>query len=163
MPCELNLIRDFAMIFENKIFLSKTKQNYDHFPGHALGFWICGSSLFYKKELWASKSAGAHSTKSLSGCKRWCHKDLRVRAPAAPMLTHSLGYGLFLLIGLHWGFKIMKQSKKIILERHSSFRMVVIGNKHKKVEKKMSWFACVISTILLTTHNMRKLRCVKSH
>ena len=30
------------------------------------------SSLFYKRELWASKSAGAHSTKSLkfSGCKR---------------------------------------------------------------------------------------------
>ena len=63
-----------------------------HIPGHALGIWICGCSLFYKKELWASKSAGAHSTKSLkiSGCKRWCLKDLRVCAPAAPMLTHSL-------------------------------------------------------------------------
>ena len=24
------------------------------------------------------------------GCKRWCPKDLRVRAPAAPVLTHSL-------------------------------------------------------------------------
>ena len=38
------------------------------------------------------KSAGAHSTRSLkiSGCKRWCLKDLRVRAPAAPMLTHFL-------------------------------------------------------------------------
>jgi hypothetical protein len=41
-------------------------------PGLALGIWICGCSLFYKRELWASKSAGAHSTKSLkiSGCKR---------------------------------------------------------------------------------------------
>ena len=60
--------------------------------GHALGIWICGCSLFHKRELWASKSAGAHSTKSLkiSGCKRWCPKDLRVRAPAAPVLTHSL-------------------------------------------------------------------------
>ena len=40
--------------------------------GHALGIWICGCSLFYKREFWASKSAGAHSTKSLkiSGCKR---------------------------------------------------------------------------------------------
>ena len=40
--------------------------------GHALGVWICGCSLFYKRELWASKSAGALSTKSLkiSGCKR---------------------------------------------------------------------------------------------
>ena len=39
---------------------------------HALGIWICGCSLYYKRELWASKSAGAHSTKSLkiSGCKR---------------------------------------------------------------------------------------------
>ena len=27
--------------------------------GHALGFWIWGCSLFYKRELWASKSAGA--------------------------------------------------------------------------------------------------------
>ena len=38
------------------------------------------------------KTAGAHSTTSLkiSGCKRWCPKDLRVHAPAAPVLTHSL-------------------------------------------------------------------------
>ena len=59
---------------------------------HALGIRICGCSLFYKRELWASKSAGAHGTKSLkiSGCKRWCPKDLRVHAPAAPVLTHSL-------------------------------------------------------------------------
>ena len=33
--------------------------------GDALGIWICGCSLFYKRELWASKSAGAQSTKSL--------------------------------------------------------------------------------------------------
>ena len=57
-----------------------------------LGIWIFGSSLFYKRGLWASKSAGAHRTKILkiSGCKRWCPKDLQVRAPAAPVLTHSL-------------------------------------------------------------------------
>ena len=38
------------------------------------------------------KTAGAHSTRSLkiSGCKRWCPKDLRVCAPASPVLTHSL-------------------------------------------------------------------------
>ena len=40
------------------------------------------------------KTAGAHSTRSLkiSGCKRRCPKDLRVHAPAAPALTHSLLY-----------------------------------------------------------------------
>ena len=73
--------------------------------GHALEIWICGCSLFYKRELWASKSAGAHSTKSLkiSGCKRWCPKDLRVRAPAAPILTHSLPeYILILVLSKHW-------------------------------------------------------------
>ena len=26
----------------------------------------------------------------IRGCKRWCPKDLRVRAPAAPVLTHFL-------------------------------------------------------------------------
>jgi hypothetical protein len=43
-------------------------------------------------ELWVSKSAGAHGTRSLkiSGCKRLCPKDLQVRAPAAPVPTHSL-------------------------------------------------------------------------
>ena len=37
-------------------------------------------------------TAGANSTKSLRicGCKRWCPKDLRVCAPAAHVLTHSL-------------------------------------------------------------------------
>jgi hypothetical protein len=30
--------------------------------GHALGIMICGCSLLYKRDLWASKSAGAHST-----------------------------------------------------------------------------------------------------
>ena len=51
-------------------------------PGHVLGIWICGCSLFYRRELWASKSAGFNSTKSLKicGCKRWCPKDLWVCA-----------------------------------------------------------------------------------
>ena len=50
-----------------------------------------------------SKSAGAHSTRSLkiSGCKRWCPKDLRVRAPAAPLLTHSLCPFGFLVLTMH--------------------------------------------------------------
>jgi hypothetical protein len=29
--------------------------------GHALGIWICGCRLFYRRELWASKSASANS------------------------------------------------------------------------------------------------------
>jgi hypothetical protein len=29
------------------------------YPGHALGIWICGCRKFYKRDLWASKSAGA--------------------------------------------------------------------------------------------------------
>ena len=43
-----------------------------YLSGYALGIWYCRCSVFYKRELWASKSAGAHSTKSLkiSGCKR---------------------------------------------------------------------------------------------
>ena len=30
--------------------------------GYALGIWISGCSLFYRRELWASKSAGVTST-----------------------------------------------------------------------------------------------------
>ena len=39
-------------------------------------------SPFYRRELWASKSAGFNSTISLKifGCKSWCPKDLRVCA-----------------------------------------------------------------------------------
>ena len=44
-------------------------------------------------DIWVSKQ-GVHisSTRSLkiSRCKGWCPKDLWVRAPAAPALTHSL-------------------------------------------------------------------------
>ena len=67
--------------------------------------------VFYKRELWASQSAGAHSTKSLkiNGCKRWCPKDLRVHAPAAPVLTHSLAADINLKIShkfyWNWGWK----------------------------------------------------------
>ena len=39
-----------------KLVLSK---NLSVDAGHALGIWICGCSLFYRRELWASKSAGA--------------------------------------------------------------------------------------------------------
>ena len=62
--------------------------------GHTLGIWICGRSLFYRRELLASKSMGATSSTSLKicGCKRQCPKDLWVCAPAAPMLTNSLKY-----------------------------------------------------------------------
>ena len=61
--------------------------------GHALGIWICGCSLFYRRELWASKFVSFNSTKSLKifGCKRWSPKDLRVSAGTATVLTHSLG------------------------------------------------------------------------
>ena len=78
--CPNSEISSLNWLFE----LSKT--------GHALGIRICGCSLFSKRELWASKSAGAHSTKSLkiSGCKSWYSKDLWVPAPSAPALTHSL-------------------------------------------------------------------------
>ena len=57
--------------------------------GHALGIWIYGCSLLYRRELWASKSAGFNSTKSLKicRCKRWCPKDLQAHAS---VLTHSL-------------------------------------------------------------------------
>jgi hypothetical protein len=70
--------------------------------GHALGILICGCSLLYKRDLWASKSAGAHSTKSLkiSGCKRWCPKNLRVHAPvlmySLPISTREAGYAHYI-------------------------------------------------------------------
>ena len=80
-------------------FVSFEKLKKIEYECRACGIWICGCSMFYKKEFWASKSAGAHSTKSLkiSGCKRWCPKDLRVRATAAPVLTHSLECSIFCL------------------------------------------------------------------
>ena len=80
--------------------------------GHPLGILICGCSLLYKRDLWASKSAGAHSTKSLkiSGCKRWCPKNLRVRAPAAPILTHSLWCHCRTYIQLLWLLPLLSLS-----------------------------------------------------
>ena len=76
--------------------------SFPSWAGHALGIWICGCSLFYKRELWASKSAGAHSTKSrkISGCKRWCPRDLQVCAPAAPVLTHALSSYAALIVSI---------------------------------------------------------------
>ena len=48
--------------------------------GHTLGIWICGCSLFYRRELWVSKSVVFKSTKSLTICgwRSWCPKDLRL-------------------------------------------------------------------------------------
>ena len=43
------LNRDFSEIFATETLIE---------AGHALGIWICGCSLFYRRELWASKSAG---------------------------------------------------------------------------------------------------------
>ncbi len=60
--------------------------------GHALGIWISGCRLFYRRKLWASKSAGFSSTKSLEicGCKRGCPKDIRIGTPKSSMLMHFL-------------------------------------------------------------------------
>ena len=54
-----------------KLYIPSTL-NVDLNSWYALGIWICGCTPFYKREFWASKSASAHSTKSLkiSGCKR---------------------------------------------------------------------------------------------
>ena len=76
-------------IWNNIFFKISTVKICNELSGHALGIWICGCSLFYKIELRPSKSAGFNNTKILKicGCKRWCLKDLQVRAP---VLTHSL-------------------------------------------------------------------------
>ena len=68
-----------------------------HKPRHALGIWICRCIPFYIRELLAWKSADAHSTKSLKivRCKRWCPKDLRVRAPSATVPMHFLQTDIF--------------------------------------------------------------------
>ena len=34
------------------------------FSGNALGIWICGCSLFYKREGWVAKSEGTKASKS---------------------------------------------------------------------------------------------------
>ena len=62
------------------------------FHGHASEILICPCSLFYRREVWVSKSASSNITKSIKicGCKRECPKDLWVCAPAAPTLAHSL-------------------------------------------------------------------------
>jgi hypothetical protein len=47
-------------------------------------------------------TVGAHSTRSLkiSGCKRWCPKDLRVHAPTASDLTPFLALACALALAL---------------------------------------------------------------
>ena len=42
--------------YDNRLFIELQVQH----TGYALGIWICRRSLLYKRELWASKSAGAH-------------------------------------------------------------------------------------------------------
>ena len=118
--CFLTQRKQMAMEFFKKTMIlwqSSHPKSWLQTAGHALGIWICGCSLFYKRELWASKSAGAHSTKSLkiSRCKRWCPKDLLVHAPAAPVLTHSLGISQQVLIIL-W----MKNRVLSLLNEHQS-------------------------------------------
>jgi hypothetical protein len=68
----VSLEKIFEIVQENILKFPKLISFLGPVAGHALGIWICGCSLFYKRELWASKSAGTHSTKSLkiSGCKR---------------------------------------------------------------------------------------------
>ena len=99
--------------------------------GHALGIWICGCSLFYRRELWASKSAGAHSNKSLkiSGCKMWCLKDLRVHATAAPLLTCSLAllfdYCVLLVVLFSNLFDLCAQESLVVFLLSFCFLFVV--------------------------------------
>jgi len=45
--------------------LCKDASGFLYNSGHALGIWICGCSLFYKRQLRASKSEGFNSTNSL--------------------------------------------------------------------------------------------------
>ena len=83
-----------------------------YLSGHALGIRICRCSLFYKRELWASKSAGAHSTKSLkiSGCKRWCPKDMMVHSSGNALARvqqvheHADLWDITLCTRWFWGF-----------------------------------------------------------
>ena len=82
-------INMYVCTFVNNIY--RAKQTW--MSGNALGFWICGCRCILESS--GSQNSGctnAHSTRSLKigGCKRWCPKDQRVRAPAAPVLTHSL-------------------------------------------------------------------------
>ena len=54
---EKKSLYSFLQLSDKKGFCSSVMIK--NIPGHALGIWICGCSLFYRRELWASKSAGA--------------------------------------------------------------------------------------------------------
>ena len=106
--------------------------------GYALGIWICGCSLLYKRELWASKGARAHSTKSLkiSGCKRWCPKDLWVPAPTTPVLTHSLhGEKRQWRKRFRYRWNVINDLKKILLTNFKSGQIRIIFFFQKRGKK----------------------------
>ena len=65
MPEKSDNIRNPGYVLKYSSEGSEKLLDWQIMAGHALGIWICGCSLFYIRELWASKSAGAHSTKSL--------------------------------------------------------------------------------------------------
>ena len=75
-PSDLLTINTFPFNY----YLNRLSNHKPYSSGHALGIWICGCSLLYRRELWASNSAGVYSSKSpkICGCKRWCPKDLWV-------------------------------------------------------------------------------------
>ena len=58
--------------------------------GHALRIWICWCSLFYRRELWASKSAGFHAVLKASKSVGARSDVFVVCALAAPVLRLSL-------------------------------------------------------------------------
>ena len=101
---------NFDLLYSKTLTDSYESGSYMGLPyRHALGIWICRCSLFYRRELWASKSAGFNSTKSLKICRCIrCPKD-RVRALTAPMLMHSLPYKQYCSINLFISCEIKKR------------------------------------------------------
>jgi hypothetical protein len=67
LPYRVQFVRDYKkMPFRSTNFITLHGLLLTHaLLEYALGIWICRCSLFYRREMWASKSAGANSTLSL--------------------------------------------------------------------------------------------------
>ena len=113
----IQVVPAFCDFWFHRVIMKCGDHGFRGLSGHALGIWICGCSLFYKREFWALKSAGAHSTKSLkiSACTRctcanafpdssksktpkWVQKFSKVHL----LSLFSLNYDVFLPLKYHF-------------------------------------------------------------
>ena len=70
----------FRCLDQFKTILDRFEHVFKHVwtSGHALGIWICGCTLFYKRELWTSKSVGVHIELKASKSAGLCIRKKRI-------------------------------------------------------------------------------------